>query len=183
MGENNGFSAGVKGGQTPPRELFLRDWEASVIPIEKQASDAYTAAVGYSLLVLKSILILNGGALAVLPAIVSTFGTAAQKTVVVSVAICFVAGVVFAVAAIALSYFTAYAEGQCQWYRREMVAHGAIHAYYKTSGCEEKIVVSNKQREKLWEKSNKMRIFAIICVLISVSTFLAGALLLLNSVL
>lgn len=127
----------VPGGFTPPqppppRELFLRDWEASVPPIERKGQEADRGAVDYSLLGIKSAFILNGGALVVLPALTPVFGinTTCNKGLLIWAAAIFMVGILFAAATTALSYFTMCYQGAMHFWSREKMAFIVIGLYY-----------------------------------------------------
>lgn len=170
----------TRGQLIPPRELFLRDWETSVLPIEHQASDAYKAAIDYSLLGFKSMFILNGGALVALPAIVQTFNATCAQGTIAKVAACFVIGILFAAAATTLSYFVVCAEGVFHWNRREEVAQTILGLYYNTPGHQERVKEAAFKSGKYVKRCTLLRYVAIFCALGSVGAFIRGAYELLN---
>lgn len=163
------------------RELFLRDWEASVLPVENQASGAEKGAVDYSLLGLKSAFILNGGALVALPAVTPFFGinAAANKNLLVWTAATFMVGILLSAAATALSYFVMCYQGSMHRWSREKNAQIVIGQYFghiEDGGARDKKRDEAARKEADYAKTaNTIRDIAIGCAFATIVAFLIGS--------
>jgi hypothetical protein len=165
----------------PNREDFLREYEVGISPIDKDKVTAQEGALELSILGIKSIFILNGGAFIAIPALSHTFqiSTANMKAHLISAACAFSIGLISAMATNIIAYFSQSKYAEQLYWHREVAIHQNVSLYYGQVNDAEKLasILDNavKKRDSCYNSSQNQRNTAIGFAIASALMFVLGA--------
>ncbi len=154
---------------------FWKEWEASQRPIRDVIRLSEEAALEFSKLGIRSLLLLNGGALIALPAFATFSGTPDKELMFWSVA-SFAVGLVTCMIGLLLAYYTvAYQGGGRRMHALEVAA--GFEARHHPDRAEEKLREESEAAEKVKSYNRKgegCRIAAIVFLFLSLGGFVSG---------
>jgi len=164
------------------RRLFLDEWETGVTSLDEEGRSLNSGAIKFAISGLRSLFLLNGGGVVVLPAYVVLFKVSVDKISqdLVVAALAFVVGLVLAAVANITAYFTMVQQVENTWYRREKAAHELEKAYWG-SGVTQKSSTNERDQidfprviKRTAVVSEALRWAAIALAIASLGAFLVG---------
>jgi hypothetical protein len=150
------------------RSLFLTDWTTAVQPELDNAHKFVEHSVTYGSTALQAAYIINGGALAALPALMTSLTKAAASSIATS-AIPFVVGIAAAAVSSLCAYLNFQFHAQLAWCRSQANANGIRRIYgYQEDAIEDK--------SKKWTGLILLTLyFGVAAAIASLAAFVAGA--------
>lgn len=169
------------------RSAFLAEWEIAVNPHTERAIEASKGALSLVRLGLRSLMILNGGALVLTPAYIGLFKISLETPntllVVVSASM-FVFGLILSWACMLLGFFSMAAVEDRSVKQAEVASAKLFRAFYHNDRSDSRhgeisneIVTAQEAVDKLQKKFLRLRLAGIVLSCVTIALFVCGSIL------
>lgn len=164
------------------REEYRKEFEQRVFPLDQYIISSERGAIDYGMMGIKSLYILNGGAVIVLPAYITLLDISINSSSVILMSFLFFCGLVVTFVANLFAYFNLCHKNILYQNYRDFETLSINLHFYKDSYTEEEqsklaadLKIAESKEDKYINQANWTRNFAILFVFLGICAFSAGS--------